>query len=143
MIKSNSHCSSGTMPTLRKLLVTTEFVHQMSPTLPSCYASVRKGAAWKSAVILSDGRRAQTVVMHIFTLQQGTAQPVRPKPSLSSAALWDRSVCSTVPIGACNSQQDLGLLLISFVLALAGLTPAETLQGFLQGQRLGFYFPST
>lgn len=50
------------------------------------------------------------------------AQPVQPQPSLSTAVLWERSVCSTVRIGACNSLQNLRLLLISFELALPGLT---------------------
>lgn len=98
------------------------FVRQVSPTLPSRYVSVRKGAAWMSAVILSDGEKSSdSCHADFFPLQQGMVQPVRPQPSLSSTVLWDRSVCSTIRIGARNSLQNLGLLLISFVLALPGL----------------------
>lgn len=64
-----------------------------------------------------------------YSLPRGTVQqakekacPAKTKTPLSSAAWWGWRMCSQVQIWDCNSQQILGLLLISFILALTGLT---------------------
>lgn len=65
-----------------------------------------------------------------YSLPQGTVEQAeeraclakKQKTPLSSAIWWGWRPCSLVQIGACNSQQNLRLLLISFMLVLTGLT---------------------
>lgn len=73
-------------------------------------------------------------------LQRGPRRgPVQQEPKVLWAQQlgWGWRMCSLVHIWACNSRQNLRLFLISFILALTGLTPWRPPRGFLQGQRPG------
>lgn len=145
MIKCNSPCCSSTMHPLTDLA--TESVHQTLPTALSYYASVWKSTECISALILSYGRQAQRVVMQIIPsfrirCSRSRTGPVQPKPKLplSSAVLRGWRMCSLVQIWACNSQQNLGLLLISSVLALTGLTLRRPLR-LPSRPKIGMLYP--